>query len=229
MRKYAESGRDKEDKNPIVISVPTSDEPKGNQESILIPVRSTSTTSEYRMSMIFFYSNDLDENYQDDFDGSDRPKRSNRDDYSTDSSVKRSNRKSAPQVAKRVSSAVVRKERSSTTSEDTARDKQKKKTWQMIFHTSNIPNARNLLLKFSFLANDEENQTEISEINMNQLHKHIKAAKQYSFPVQLNDIGQPEQIRLKMQRIPDDDDDDDEDIQWHLDHVRENLKRKIIR
>lgn len=83
-------------------------------------------------------------------------------------------------------------------------------------------------MKFSFLANDEENQTEIYEINMNQLNKHIKADKQYSFPVQLKDIGQPEQIRLKMQRIKDDrddDDDDDEDIQWHLDHVIENRRK----
>ena len=181
---------------------------------------------------MFFYSIDLDENYQDDFDGSDRRKPSTRDDYSTDTSVKRSNRderKSVPKVTKRTSSAVVRKEKSSTTSDDTAREKLKKKTWQIIFHTSNIPNARNLLLKFSFLANDEENQTEIYEINMNQLNKHIKADKQYSFPVQLKDIGQPEQIRLKLQRIKDDhddDDDDDEDIQWHLDHVRENIKER---
>ena len=134
-------------------------------------------------------------------------------------------------------SAIVRKEvsrRSSTTSDDhTARKNTKTKTWQIVFYASNTPNARNLLLKFSLLANRQENQTEIHEINMTQFNKHFKADKQYSFPVQLKDIGQPEQIRLKMQRIKkngdddDDDDDEDEDVQWHLDYVKRILRKDV--
>ena len=68
---------------------------------------------------------------------------------------------------------------------------------------------------------------------MTQFNKHFKADKQYSFPVQLKDIGQPEQIRLKMQRIKkngdddDDDDDEDEDVQWHLDYVKRILRKDV--
>lgn len=102
-----------------------------------------------------------------------------------------------------------------------------KKTWQIIFHTSNIPKEKNLLLKFSFLTNNEKNQTEFYEIYFKQFKKYFKTDKQYSFTVKLKDIGQPEQIRLKIQTTENDDDEEEEDdIKWHLDHVDKILIKK---
>jgi len=90
----------------------------------------------------------------------------------------------------------------------------------MIFHASNIPTRKDILLKFSFLANNGKDQTEIYEINMKEFNQHLKSNKQYEFSVKLKNIGQPEQIRLKIQTTDDEDDDEDEeDIKWHLDHV----------
>ena len=45
MKKFAQSAKDKDDTNPIIIPVPISDEPKGKQEPVVIPVRFTSNTS----------------------------------------------------------------------------------------------------------------------------------------------------------------------------------------
>jgi hypothetical protein len=93
----------------------------------------------------------------------------------------------------------------------------------MIFHASDIPKRKDLLLKFSFLANNGKDQTEIYQINMKKFKQIFKSEKQYVFSVKLKNIGQPEQIRLKMQKTDDNDDDDDEDdddIKWHLDHVK---------
>ncbi len=91
----------------------------------------------------------------------------------------------------------------------------------MIFHATEISAAKDSLIKFSFISNNGKNQTEYDEINMKKFDKHSKTDKQYAFTVKLKDIGQPEQIRLKMQKKDDDDDDDedDEDIKWHLDYV----------
>ena len=105
------------------------------------------------------------------------------------------------------------------------------KTWQMIFHASKIPKGKDLLLKFSFISKNGRNQTETYEINMKKFNKHFKTDKQYVFSVKLKDIGQPEQIRLKMQTKDDDEDEDDDDIKWQLDHVNrivhENFRHSI--
>ncbi len=110
---------------------------------------------------------------------------------------------------------MVRKKsssKSSLTSDETPTEKIKKKTWQIIFHTSNIPTGKNIFIKFSFIANDEDDETETYEINMKRFNENSKGERQYSFPVQLEDIGKPEQIRLKM-------DAEEKDIKWDLDHV----------
>jgi hypothetical protein len=52
--------------------------------------------------------------------------------------------------------------------------------------------------------------------------ENSKLARQHSFPIKLQNIGKPEQIRLKIytRENEDDEDDEEEDIKWHLDHVR---------
>jgi len=119
-------------------------------------------------------------------------------------------------------SPIVRKESSkkfSLTSDDTPKEKTTNKTWQIIFHTSNIQKDRNILVKFSLIANnDDDDEKEIYQINI----KQSSTDKKYSFTVK--DIGKPEQIRLKIYTT--DDDDDNEDIKWYLDHVR-NISKNI--
>ena len=124
---------------------------------------------------------------------------------------------------------MLRKEvtrRLSSTSEDTPREKSTKKTWQIIFHTSKIPTEENLVVKFSLLANNGKDQTEFYEINIKEFKKIFKSEKQFSFSVQLKNIGQPDQIRLKMQTT--DDDQEEEDIKWHLDQVQRESREKEI-
>ena len=134
---------------------------------------------------------------------------------------------------------LVRRESSSkysSTSTDTLKDDSEKKTWQIIFHPSNLSTGNvqigknhsleKIFLQFSFLANDQDDQTEIHQINMTKFTEHFKSSKQYSFPVKFENIGQPEHIRLKIYMKDDDDDDDDDDIGWHLDHVCKFIIRK---
>ena len=93
LKKYDQSPKEKpnENKKPITIPLPVSDQPKVNQTPVQIPVRHTSISSKFHLfSLDKFESIILDDNYSEDFDGSDKQKHSTRDDYSTDSSVKRS-------------------------------------------------------------------------------------------------------------------------------------------
>jgi hypothetical protein len=84
--------------------------------------------------------------------------------------------------------------------------------------------SKNILLKFSFLSNDQKNETETHQIDMKQFIQNSKSAKQFSFSTKLKNIGKPEHIRLQIHITQDDDDDDDEDIKWHLDYVDRLLK-----
>jgi len=103
-------------------------------------------------------------------------------------------------------------------SDSTLREKSTNKTWQIIFHISNIPKEKNIVVKFSLIANDEDDETETYRINI----KQSTSDKRYSFTVK--DIGKPERIRLKIYNTDDDDDDNDNDIKLYLDHVRKILK-----
>jgi hypothetical protein len=120
----------------------------------------------------------------------------------------------------------VRKEltrKSSLTSDESPKEKTTKKTWQIIFHTSNIPIGKTFSVKFSFLANDEDDETETSEVNIKQFDQTSKSERQYSFFIKLKNIGKPEQIRFKM-FSKENDDDEEEDIKWYLDHVYTTFK-----
>ncbi len=73
LKQYEDANEtDDENKKPITISIPVSDEPKTKQTPVKISVRHTSDSSriflEKRNLNYLFY---LDEKYSDDFDGSD--------------------------------------------------------------------------------------------------------------------------------------------------------------
>ncbi|CAF3137119.1 unnamed protein product [Rotaria sp. Silwood2] len=110
-----------------------------------------------------------------------------------------------------------------------ARKESTKKTWQIIFYTSNSSKEnirkqknslpQNSLLQFSFLTNNKENETEIHEINMKELTKKSESSRQYSVSTEFKNIGKPEQIRLKIHTTEDEDEDEYEDYQWYLDYI----------
>ncbi len=114
--------------------------------------------------------------------------------------------------------------KSSLTSDGSPKEKTAKKTWQIIFHTSNIPIGKTFSVKFSFLANDQDDETETSEVNIKQFDQTSKSERQYSFFIKLKNIGKPEQIRFKMFNKENDDDEEEEDIKWYLDHVYTTFK-----
>ncbi len=134
-------------------------------------------------------------------------------------------------------SRITRKEaseKSSSTLDATSNKDSTKKTWQIIFHTSEnfsigkTRSSNSLLLKFSFIANDDE--TETYEINMKPFIENSTLAKQHSFPIKLPNIGKPKQIRLKIhtKENEDDEDNEEEDIKWYLDRVRRISERKYF-
>ncbi|CAF2961367.1 unnamed protein product [Rotaria sp. Silwood2] len=229
LKKYAQSPKERDDENklPITISLPVSDEPKMKETSVKIPIRykgadnkKIRNLSERKLSRRASNSN---ENYSEDFDDSDRQKRSVRDGSSTDTSHRSSHireRKSksndsTPKVHRRISAS--------------ARKESTKKTWQIIFYTSNSSKEnirkqknslpQNSLLQFSFLTNNKENETEIHEINMKELTKKSESSRQYSVSTEFKNIGKPEQIRLKIHTTEDEDEDEYEDYQWYLDYI----------
>lgn len=159
----------------------------------------------------------LDDNYADDFDGSDRQKNSFRDENSSDEE------KSAP--PKRSSSAHRKQiqRKYSSESDDALEQKIGKKTWQIKFFLTNIPKGKYFSIKFSLISKNQNKQTEIYEITKKQFDQNSKEDKQYSFKINLKDIGKPEEIKLKIYTADDDDDenddDEDENIRWYLDHV----------
>ncbi|CAF1063460.1 unnamed protein product [Adineta ricciae] len=223
LKKYAESPKGKQDK-PLTVSVSVSDGPKNQQTPVHIPVRHASM------------SND---SYSQDFDRDDQSKK---DGYGTDSSVeakkisKRSSKSTdstpkvaprAPRISKRPSS-----EKSGSTFDISPEENSSKKTWQIIFHPSNLPNgsfhlgsngsSKKFFLKFSFILDNEDDETEMHELNMKPLIENSKSAKPYSMPVKLQNQGKPVQISLKMittQDEDDEDDDEEQDIKWHLDYI----------
>lgn len=99
------------------------------------------------------------------------------------------------------------------------------KTWQIIFHTSNIPMGSLQFplncepegkLKFSFVAKNPEIETEIYSIELHDFPQCFKSGRQDSFATKLKNIGLPKQIRL----ILDVQNEQKLDLKWHLDHVR---------
>jgi hypothetical protein len=102
LKKYADSPKDKDDENkkPIIIPLPVSDQPKIEQPPVEIPVRHTSISSKFRF---FFYFQNinliyLDDNYSEDFDGSDKQKHSGRSSDSSTKHTHKKKRKSKPKV-----------------------------------------------------------------------------------------------------------------------------------
>ncbi|CAF0716915.1 unnamed protein product [Adineta steineri] len=229
LKKYAQSpkGRD-QNGEPVIVSMSVSDEPKTKQKPVLIPVRHTSISNE--------------DSYEDDFDGSENRKQLDKDDNSSDSTRKSlpNDRKpsrtniATPKVPPRVSRVAQKasSERSDTSFDETPKEKSTKKTWQIIFHPTNISkgnfqigknhSSKRFLLKFSF--SNKKNETESYEIDMKPFIENSKSARPYTLPVKLENIGKPKHIRLRMitTQTEDDDDDDEEeedDIKWHLDHI----------
>lgn len=139
--------------------------------------------------------------YDEDFDGSDKQN------YSTDSTLPHS-KKQRKQTKRKASSS----------SEQSV----KKKTWQINFSSSNIPQEKNLFLQFSFIANNPKNQTENYQIYFD---KFSRTNQINSFSVKLNDIGKPKQIKLKVLNKNEDEEDEDEEIKWNLDYVNEYPKK----
>ena len=188
MKKYADSPKDqkKQTKKPITISLPVTDEPKRTETPVKIPVKRTSISSKVT--------------YDDDFDGSDKPKHSAKDGYSTDSTIQK------------VKSSTNKRDSSSSD-----RQNEKKKTWQINFYSRNFPQEKNVVVQFSLLSNNRKNQTEFYKINFDKFSPNSKA-KFNSFSVKLKNIGKPEEIKLKIVKT-DDDDDEDNLIKWNLDFV----------
>ncbi|CAF3621989.1 unnamed protein product [Rotaria sp. Silwood1] len=246
LKRYAQSPKEKDDKLPITIPLPASDELKIKQTPVKIPVRryrdvdnkKINKISDRKFSRRTSASND---NYSEDFDDSDTQKRSVRDGSSTDTSHRRihiNERKSKsngskPKAFRRLSPSA-RKEssiKSDSKFDETSRIESTKKTWQIIFHTENNSKEnirkqkkyllQNKLLQYTFLANNKKIETEMHEINMKELMKDSESSKQYSFSTKLKNIGKPEQIRLKIRTTSDDDEDEDEDdnSEWYLDYI----------
>ena len=176
-----------------------------------IPVRHTSNSSksfskDVNRNNSFF---PLDDNYSDDFDGSEKEK---------PDQVKSSSKTRSKSPTETSTTSTAKSDESFPT-----------KTWQIIFHTSNIPTgsfnlpkrpSANALLKFSFISIDGKDETEPYVIRMKDFPQCFKSARQDSFRAKLRSIGQPKQIRLNLEVTG----ADSEDIKWHLDHV--NSKEK---
>lgn len=146
----------------------------------------------------------LDENYSDDFNESDKSKL---------------DQTKSPTDA-------------SSTSTGRSEENSSKKTYQITFHTSNIPMgsfnppkkpSSTAVLKFSFLAADDDDETEEYRIQMKEFPQYFKSSRQDSFRVELRNIGKPKQIRLIMEVNGQ---EKTEDIKWHLDHV--SISRSIL-
>lgn len=116
--------------------------------------------------------------------------------------------------------------------ESTTQAKSKTKTWHIIFHEQNIEKnvseqtlnrlLQNSSLKISFIANDQNNETEIREFNMNEITKNYRSNKSSTFPIKLKNVGKPERIRLIIHTKDKDDTDDEEEQQsfkWYLGRV----------
>jgi hypothetical protein len=80
----------------------------------------------------------------------------------------------------------------------------------------------NASLKFSFLSINGKDETEEHEIEINDFPQCFKSGRQDSFPAKFRNIGQPKQIRLKLDLKG----QENEDIKWHLDHVI--ISKKIL-
>ncbi|CAF0845811.1 unnamed protein product [Adineta steineri] len=184
-----------EDKKPITISIPVSQQLKRKQTSIQIPVRHTP---------------DSDENYSDDFDEPDKRHASKSNE---------NNIKTQQSASKARSTSIQRKSsvESNSTSSST-------KPWQIIFHSSNIPtgsfqfpknNSIDAFLKLSLISKDETDESEQYKINMRDFPQCFKSGRQDLFKIKLRDIGKPKQIRLKLEIT----DLINDDIKWHLDYI----------
>ncbi|CAF3632135.1 unnamed protein product [Rotaria sordida] len=204
-------------KKPITISIPVSDQTKTRHTPVKIPVKHTPISNE---------------DYAEDFDGSDDAGTS-KNDYSSESNEHKrktgatatDNRSSAAAATVPLKTPTETSSTSTVTSEESLT-----KTWQIIFHTSNSPSGSfqlpkntsiNAFLKFSFISINGKDETEQYKIEMKDFPQYFKSGRQDSFRTKLRDIGKPKQIRLILEITgnDDDDDDDDDDIKWQLDHI----------
>ncbi|CAF3453440.1 unnamed protein product [Rotaria socialis] len=247
LKRYAQSPKEIDDENkmPIMIALPVSDETKTKETSVIIPIlheakaRETSTIIPVQHTSI----SNIDNNYSEDFDDLDDldiQKKTARDGDSTNSSHKQLHKReqtaksssSKPKVFRRTS-LIARDESSSIKSnsdfERSAREKSSKKTWQIIFHGSTIQanNSQkeknyvpeNSLLKFSFIGNNQKEETKMHEINMKQLSENLDPTKSNSFPIIVKNIEKPVRIRLKIHTLDNDDNDDEDDFNWYLNYI----------
>ncbi len=102
--------------------------------------------------------------------------------------------------------------------------KSSKKTWQVTFHSSNIPTGSfqlptkssiDVFLKFAFISTNGNDETEQHKIDMREFPQCFKSGRQDSFRAKLKNIGKPKQIRLILETT----EDKNVDIKWHLDYV----------
>ena len=193
---------------PITISIPVNEKMKSKGKPVQIPVRHSAESSkiynfELKKQQNFVCQLTLDANYSDDFNESEQ-----------------SNSKVRPR-------SKSPSETSSTSTEKST------KTWQILFHTSNIPTAslnltkkssKNAHLTFSFVGFDPQEQTEEHRIDLSENSQCFKSGKQDSFKDKFTDIGQPKQIKLKFEINQ----QDKQDVKWHLDHVNSYFFRFLL-
>ncbi|CAF3277422.1 unnamed protein product [Rotaria socialis] len=214
LKRYGDSPKDATDdekKKPITISIPVSDETKTRQTPAIIPVRQVPNSNE---------------NYAEDFVGSDDTETSKHDNSSESNDNKLKIGRTV--VDTRLTTVPLKTPtETSSISTTTSHDKSLTKTWQIIFHTANIPSSSFQLpqnssigatLKFSFISIGGEDETEQYEIEMKDFPQHFKSGQHDSFRTKLRNIGTPQKIRLILE-ITGNDDDDNDDIKWQLDHI----------
>ena len=135
-----------------------------------------------------------EEDYSEDFSGGEEKKEKSSPDFSTRSSSSSS-------------STTIKEEESFSPT----------KTWQIIFHTTNIPtgslnSSGEGSLRFSFLSPEE---TESFPIDLTDFPQCFKSGRHDSFAAKLKNLGQPDHIRLILD-VPS---ESPKEIKWHLDHV----------
>ena len=235
LKKLAQSPKDKSEKTlqAIIIPMPISEEPKRRPSPIQISVQTTSTSSsQYRRKSPPPSSKrraSADDNYSEDFDGSDRDKAPAKTGYATDASSTRSikvtPKRSTPPVqapikpASRKSSA-----RSSARSPVPKQVEPSKKTWQLIFYPSDLPRGNvqfddtdrssretNAKINVSLVGNGQE--TETYAIDLQPLIEDPRSTERRSVSIKLKEIGHPDGITVKI------DTDERDGVKWHLDRV----------
>lgn len=146
------------------------------------------------------------------------PVRHDEGDYSEDfSGGEEKKEKSSPAFSTRSSTTTIKDEESFSPT----------KTWQIIFHTTNMPmgslnSSGEGYLRFSFLSAEE---TDSFPIDLTDFPQCFKSGRHDSFAAKLKNLGQPEHIRLMLDVPP----ESSKEIKWHLDHVGHRLERSFLR